>query len=307
MNKHWFDDPNITNSFPPIYHLYTAYSRLMFNSRSGFVAGGTWLLKKLGKLTRLLHLRNEAMVQIGEVKAWVDLSDPRVFLVFGELAGNDSESEIMRRLLSPGDTFIDAGANHGSYSLKAARLVGEKGKVLALEPQPRLASLIRKSFAANGCSNAEVYEVACSNHSGVTEFYLPERGSGTAGIYKAFSASAAHRKIQVKMARFDELIEWPDLPGQVFVKLDVEGSELAFLRGAEQMIRCRKPFVLLEVNPASAHASGSSAEQLVSFLVSLGYENFSEVESYPRTASLSGADFTNQRNILVIPKTSQSQ
>ncbi len=94
------------------------------------------------------------MVQIGEVKAYVDLSDSRIFMVFGELMGNDSESEIMRQLLSPGDTFIDAGANHGSYSLKAAKLVGEKGKVLALEPQPRLASLIMKTFAANGYLNA---------------------------------------------------------------------------------------------------------------------------------------------------------
>jgi FkbM family methyltransferase len=207
----------------------------------------------------------------------------------------------MRQLLSPGDTFIDAGANHGSYSLKAARLVGEKGKVLAFEPQPRLASLIRKSFAANGYSNAEVYEVACSNHSGVTEFYLPESGSGTAGIHKAFSGKNAHQKIVVKMDKFDELIKWPKLPGRVFVKLDVEGSELAFLRGAEQMIRSRKPFLLLEVNPTSTQASGSSGEQILSFLISLGYEKYSEVDSYPEVMSLLQSDITKQRNILVIP------
>jgi hypothetical protein len=87
----------------------------------------------------------------------------------------------------------------------------------------------------------------------------------------------------------------------VFVKLDVEGSELAFLRGAEQMIRSRKPFLLLEVNPTSTQASGSSGEQILSFLISLGYEKYSEVDSYPEVMSLLQSDITKQRNILVIP------
>jgi len=208
MYKQWFDNPNITQSFPPVYRFYTLYSRLMFNSHSGFVAGGTFLLKKLGKLTRLLRLRNEAMVQIDGVKAYVDLCDPRMFMVFGELQSGTAEAKIMQSLLTAGDTFIDVGANHGSFSLIAAGLVGMTGKVLAFEPQPRLASLIRKSFAANGYDNTEVYEIACSDHSGSAEFYLPENSSGAAGIYKAFSGNSAHQKFKARVVQFDDRIDW---------------------------------------------------------------------------------------------------
>lgn len=300
MYKYWFDNPDITKSFPPAYRLYTLYSKFMFNSRSGFVTGGTFVLKKLGKLTRLLRLRNEALIQVDGIKAYVDLCDPRMFMVFGELRDDTPEARIMQSLMSAGDTFIDAGANHGSYSLVAARYVGTSGKVLAFEPQPRLASLIRKSFAVNGYSNAEVYEIACSDHSGQAEFYLPENSSGTAGIYKAFSANSAHQKIQVRMERFDDLIEWQALPGRIFLKLDVEGSELAFLRGAEQMLRHRKPHIVLEINPDSAQAAGYSTEEILSFLISLGYSKFSEVDDWSRVKRLSDADLTSQRNILVL-------
>jgi len=300
MYKQWFDNPNITQSFPPVYRFYTLYSRLMFNSHSGFVAGGTFLLKKLGKLTRLLRLRNEAMVQIDGVKAYVDLCDPRMFMVFGELQSGTAEAKIMQSLLTAGDTFIDVGANHGSFSLIAAGLVGMTGKVLAFELQPRLASLIRKSFAANGYDNTEVYEIACSDHSGSAEFYLPENSSGAAGIYKAFSGNSAHRKFKVRVEQFDDLIDWQSLPGRLFLKLDVEGSELAFLRGAEQMLRSRKPHILLEINPASAQAAGYSTEEILSFLISLGYGKFSEIDDWSRVKRLSDADLTGQRNILVL-------
>ncbi|MGE0886145.1 MAG: FkbM family methyltransferase [Blastocatellales bacterium] len=258
------------------------------------------MLKKLGKLTRLLRLRNEALIQIDGIKAYVDLCDPRMFMVFGELRDDTPEARIMQSLMSAGDTFIDVGANHGSYSLVAAGYVGTSGKVLAFEPQPRLASLIRKSFAVNGYSNAEVYEIACSDHSGQAEFYLPENSSGTAGIYRAFSANSAHQKIQVRLERFDDLIEWQALPGRIFLKLDVEGSELAFLRGAEQMLRHRKPYIVLEINPDSAQAAGYSTEEILSFLISLGYGKFSEVDDWSRVRRLSDAELTEQRNILVL-------
>src|SRR3954468_546190 len=55
----------------------------------------------------------------------------------------------LKSLLQRGDTFIDVGANEGYFSVVAARLVGPTGRVIAIEPQSRLARVLERNFAIN--------------------------------------------------------------------------------------------------------------------------------------------------------------
>ena len=298
---HWFDASAITRSLPIPYRAYAWYSRVMANRSTGIVRGGSFLLSLLIFVTRSLRLKGEALVPIGNLKVSVDLRDQRMLWVFGELLEPGHESRIMRSSMSEGDTFLDVGANHGSYSLMAAQVVGPAGRVIAFEPQPRLASLIQRSFEANDLRHCQVYEVACSDRGGVSDFYIPSAGSGSGGLYERFSANADHRRISVKTSRFDDAIDWEHLPGRVFVKLDVEGSEFSFLLGAEKMLRCRRPQILFEINPISAEAAGHSVADVLRLLDSLGYARFAEIDRYPETTSLRGVDCTRQRNVVALP------
>src|ERR1051325_7230549 len=68
--------------------------------------------------------------------------------------------KLIERCLQPGMVFIDVGANIGFFSVVAAQIVGNTGKVYAFEPSPRNIPLLRRNIEARGLSNVEIHEVA---------------------------------------------------------------------------------------------------------------------------------------------------
>jgi len=295
---HWFDNPAICRNLPVLYRAYAWYSRLMADRAHSRVPGGSRLLSVISAATKICRLPSAAGVPLGGVTVFVDLCDPRMLWVFGEVDGPSHEARILKSCLREGDTFLDVGANHGSYSLIAAPLVGPSGRVAAFEPQPRLAALLRRSFAANHFSHATVDELACAAEEGEASFYVPADNSGSAGLYERFSATSAHRRITVRTRRLDDALDGASLPGRVFMKLDVEGSELAALRGAGQLLRARHPTLLFELNPESAAAAGGGVDDLLAFLSALGYDSFSEIDAFPASTPLERLDRTRLRNLV---------
>src|SRR5207245_4722448 len=114
------------------------------------VFGGSFRLRLLGRLITLARLPDELPLRVGEHVVYLDLCDARMPMVIHELRDFDADMRILERLLRPGDTLLDVGANHGTYSIVASKLVGFGGAVVAVEPIPKLARLIEKSLAANG-------------------------------------------------------------------------------------------------------------------------------------------------------------
>jgi len=231
---------------------------------------------------------------------FVDLSDIRFLQVLQEVIEDSAEHRILRTLLKPGDTFVDIGANHGSYSVIASQIVGPQGLVIAFEPQQHLATLIGRSLQATAASEFEVISAGCSDHAGTVEFFIPARASGSAGVFAQFSAAGEHRTTKIELTILDE--ELADIPvrGSLFLKLDVEGSEYNALIGARETVRRHGPAILMEVNPTSAMASGHSVPQLFELLREMGYDAICEVEEFPAARSLAHADIETQRNILVM-------
>jgi FkbM family methyltransferase len=298
---HWFDDPMIYGRLPALYRAYASYCRLVGNRQTGLVRGGSLLFKVVVFLTNTFGLATEANVQVDGLEVFVDLCDHRIFWVFAELRPATHERRILQATLKPGDSFLDLGANHGSYSLIAARLVGPGGAVIAFEPQPRLAALLRKSFAANGFRQARVVEAACGDRAAETTLFIPAVNSGTASLHGSYSALGDHHPVRVRLIRVDDEVECPSLPGRVFVKVDTEGSDLAALRGAEKVLRCRRPTILFELNPTSAGAAGETVGELFEFLESTGYREFAEIESFPRTHTANEMNVDRQRNVVAVP------
>jgi FkbM family methyltransferase len=231
-------------------------------------------------LRTALRLKDYSQLRVGPYTMFVDLNDPRMLHIPNEVAEGYPDTSILKRFLTPGDTFVDVGANHGSFSIVASQAVGPKGFVVAIEPQKRLAALIEKSLAANAPCRYQVHRVACGDRTDEVDFYVPIGSSGGAGVFREFSALPRHRKFSVSMRRFDDAVDWNNFPGQVFVKVDVEGSEMNFLRGAGEMIRARKPRMMLEINPASRAASGEKRNAMVAYLQELGYAHFFEVRPF---------------------------
>jgi FkbM family methyltransferase len=153
--------------------------------------------------------------------------------------------------------FVDCGANIGYFTLAGARLVGAGGRVDAVEPDPLNRARLEEHLRVNGpLGQVRVHGVAASDSEGSVTLYHPGsadgRNHGEASIVAGLAGVSAEA-FEVRAARLDGLIEGaPDV-----VKMDVEGAELAAIRGMTGMLRAqRPPALVVEHNPQSCAAAG---------------------------------------------------
>lgn len=295
----WYDDPNLVRALPRRYRAYSAWSRAFGDSKSRRVRGGSFVLRLLRQASRLAGRSTVARIRgIGDLVVVADFADQRILDVIHEIRGENTEYRVLSALLSEGDTFIDVGANFGTFSLLAARMVGAAGSVVAIEPQPRLAGFIAESITLSGINNCEIRQVACANNAVETTLLVPSDDSGRAGLFAAFSGRAAHQRVTVKTATLDSVIEGVSCPGRMLIKIDVEGSEFGVLDGARATIRSRRPTLLIEINPWSASAAGRTTADLLDVLQNLGYRSFATARSFPEKAGPSSIPLNSQGNIV---------
>jgi FkbM family methyltransferase len=163
-------------------------------------------------------------------------------------------TSVITRLLHPGDTFIDVGANIGLLTLPAARCVGRRGMVIAIEPVPRLANLLRRSLALNGvAARVRVEQCAAGDVFGSARMHV-----GTIlGHSSLLPLNDVRQVIEVPVRRVDAIVA----PGSkvTLVKIDVEGYEIAVWRGM-QRVRSDNPNVAVIVEFGPTHLARAHAE-----------------------------------------------
>lgn len=298
----WYLDPMLLASLPIRYRLYASYWRLLARGAGTVnLRGGSFLLRVLRGASTLAHRSTIVPVSIDDDTVLVmDFADGRALEMLHEVRGQVPECAMISSVLTPGDTFIDVGANFGTLSLYASRIVGTLGKVLAVEPQPRLAGFIRESLRASRITNCEVLEVACGATASDIQLLIPRNDSGRAGFFPEFSGKWEHGLATVRVTTLDTIATSSSFSGNVVIKIDVEGSESAVLEGARQLIADRKPPLLMELNPWSARAAGQTVSGLLEKLSSMGYQKFSTDLVFPRMVSLDLIPLDKQSNLLAL-------
>jgi FkbM family methyltransferase len=264
------------------------------------IPGGTALFKIVRRVQQSCGLATTAGIRCADKAIFLDLTDTRMLWVLPELLDESSEKRILRALVKPGDTFIDVGANHGTFSVIASELVGAGGMVIAFEPQPRLANLVSQSLAATAKSPFKVHQSGCSDRNGEVSFFIPTAGSGSAGVFQSFSGRDRHRELKIQLTTLDDALSQHTIGGSLFIKVDVEGSEYATLMGARKTIERFQPAILFELNPESSRAAGHTSEELIRLLAELGYENFYETDEFPKERRIGDLSLRAQRNLLIL-------
>ena len=281
------------------------YSRLATRNAapgSRHVPGGSFLLRVLRAASRAVGLSTTAAIRgTLDLVVLTDFADDRVLEVIHEIRGENPEYRVMSELLSPGDSFIDVGANFGAFSLLASRLVGATGRVIAAEPQPRLAAFIRESASLSEASNIEVKQEAVGAEASRAELMVPRDDTGRAGFFQNFSGVQDHHRLQVSRTTLDAIAASLPGSGRVLVKIDVEGSEFAVLAGGRELIASRKPAILIELNPWSASAAGRSTAEIVRVLEDSGYNRFVMAETFPQESRVSELPLDRQLNLVALP------
>ncbi|HVM16169.1 MAG TPA: FkbM family methyltransferase [Gaiellaceae bacterium] len=188
-------------------------------------------------------------------------------------AFEEAEARLYARLLRPGDVAVDVGANVGYFTLLFARLVGEEGFVVAVEPVLPNLDRLRRNLGLNGCGNVAVEAVAAGARSGTLRLGLP--AAAAAGVPESgwYSVSGGGAAVDVAVAPLDDLLEHR-IPGRRLrlVKVDVEGMEPEVLEGLARTLAERPPdAVSLEVGRDLLAARALSADDALRPLLRHGY------------------------------------
>lgn len=192
---------------------------------------------------------------------------------------------ILKHLIGDGDFVIDAGANIGVYTYFFSSLVGERGRVVAIEPIPTTFQILTSNIRAHKLANATAFNVALSDVEKTVSMVIPVGEHGGENIYRARIEERSERegrKFSVTAQPLDRLIETLPAPGVCIeidtikidaIKIDVEGAELQCIRGALQTITRDHPALLIEVSDDPDDLN-SDAFQLFSILSNLSYEPY---------------------------------
>lgn len=180
----------------------------------------------------------------------------------------------MARLIKPGMNVADVGANHGYYTTMFADLVGQTGRVAAVEPHPHTVRLLRRSIDVNGFTGrVEVFAHAVGAKDGDRVImYLPDGEPKNARVIDPHREPDLPRenRVKIRSESLDTLLShWPKVD---FLKIDVEGAEENVLLGLDGILERDRPQILLEFNVGRCRAP----EALIDRLLDL-YGSISEV------------------------------
>ncbi|HEX9426863.1 MAG TPA: FkbM family methyltransferase [Candidatus Polarisedimenticolia bacterium] len=186
---------------------------------------------------------------------------------------------LYRRLVKPGMTVVDIGANIGFHALHAALLVGPGGRVIAIEPDPRNAALLRLSLAISPAPPpVELIEAALSDAGGT--ILMSDLGNpGNSGArFTHRDRALLERLVHGAAPSFRSVpaLRWDDHRFDTpidLVKIDVEGSEPQALRGMERSLRRHRPILIAEFAPANLQSIGGiEPDGFLRFIEELGYD-----------------------------------
>lgn len=207
----------------------------------------------------------------------------RLVFLAGEIDPN--EFSFLADVLKPGMCVVDVGANEGLFTLFFRKRVGPGGRVIALEPSERELIHLKRNLRINRFLDVDVIPLAVGDHVGRARLSLAE--AGHAG-HNALGTPAAPwvsvvDQVEVEVSTLDTLSDARNWPRIDLIKMDIEGSELRALRGADRLLARDRPMLLLEAEQESLSLRGASFSELLSWLAARKYRamDFSKTDGRP--------------------------
>ena len=169
----------------------------------------------------------------------------------------------MAKTLKPGWSCIDVGANHGYYTLLMAGIVGSSGRVIAIEPNPKLATLLQQTITLNGLQTWTkiLTDAAFETPNETLNFYIPDKFGMNATLVDGSDSISSGTLLQVKSTTIDQITkEWKKVD---FIKIDAEGGEEFIWKGMNLTLENNPDItIILEFN-AGRYANPRSFLELI--------------------------------------------
>lgn len=184
--------------------------------------------------------------------------------------------QCIRRLLRPGDTALDIGANLGYFTAVMAQSVGVDGRVWSVEPVPPTFDRLRASVALNDFVQVTPLQIALGEVNETARIAFDPRFAGSASFHgnEVTPCSESHL---IPVRRLDDLVADDTIRRPHLIKIDVEGHELGVIRGALDTIADARPAIIFEFSEPLAHRGGWTLEELGEAISSRGDYRFFEI------------------------------
>jgi FkbM family methyltransferase len=218
---------------------------------------------------RLVPLGSELLVRSLDGWLLIPAEDLDLVMVMAETAGllEPGTRSVLTKLLAPDAVMVDVGAHIGSLTLAAARAVGTTGRVIALEPTPRTARLLRTTVNLNGLvDRVTVHACAAGAQPGRAMLNM----ATTFAHSSLLPLEGTTSQVEVEVQPIDALV--PAGQRVDLVKVDAEGSELAVWRGMHRVIQENPHLaVIIELGPSHLIRAGVSLAGWLSELSQSGF------------------------------------
>ena len=217
----------------------------------------------------VVPLGRDAAVRTDDGYLLVPVEDERLLVTMAETAGRlePGTLAVATALLPEGGLMVDVGAHVGTLCVPAARRLGPSGHVLALEPTPRTAALLRRSVALNGLDD-RVTVLECAAGA--------EDGRATLGLSPVLAHNSlvpldeATDRVEVAVRPLDAVVP----PGRRvdLVKIDGEGFELQVWRGMRRIVAENQDVaVIVEFGPSHIRRAGGTVADWIAELRAPGF------------------------------------
>lgn len=223
------------------------------------VGAAVWHLPRAGRFyrsvagryaDRLRRSRSQfRRVMVGDTPLTLDVTEfTASTLFFGNVPYEPETTDYLRQRLRPGAIFADIGANHGYFTLLAASLVGDRGRVFAFEPNPRVYEQLENHVRLNAFEPRVVLlEQALWDERGEHRLFVSQ-WNGNSGVSTlmphasliAAGAVSPEQTVPVRVETFDGWLATSGVERVDLVKIDTENSEAQVVRGMSGALQARR-------------------------------------------------------------------
>ena len=181
-----------------------------------------------------------------------------------------AETRFFLSVCRSGMTYLDIGANVGYYTAIAARQVGSKGVVIAIEPDPECYDYLSQTVSVNRFLNVHLVQKAASDTSGSMTLY---RNLSNRGDNRLYPNELSSGQIKVETTTVDSLLSELHVTTVDFIKIDIQGFEGHALRGMKQTLSQESPLIMLsEFWPKGLLDANTNPGELLDSIRARGFE-----------------------------------
>ena len=199
-------------------------------------------------------------------------------------------------LMQKGSTFYDIGANAGYMSVCTAAHFSGEIKVVAIEPQPKMAQAACRSMLINGFTEFEIFPVLVGDSERDEKLYVTWH---TVHASLRPRSPSDKKVLSIPMTTLDALVENKKLSAPDVIKIDVEGAELKAFQGGRNTLITHQPALIFETD-TNAERFGYTRKQLIEFLRECGYDRFYFIKKVGKYEPMTASDNSEVRDMIAL-------